>query len=89
MVDYNSKNVCVYQCNQHRLEAPHGFLLSLKNWFVGVDNPTKVGRGGEGRRYPIDPQLAFIILTVQHWKYTPDALWLLITFNCQWFGKAL
>ena len=46
MVDYDSKNVCVYQWNQHKLEAPHGLFLSLQNWFVGVVNPTTVGSGG-------------------------------------------
>ena len=48
MVDYDSKNVCVYQCNEDKLEAAHGLLLSLQNWLVGVVNPTMVGRGGEG-----------------------------------------
>ena len=46
MVDYDSKNVCVYQCNEDKLEAAHGLLLSLQNWFVGVVNPTTVGSGG-------------------------------------------
>ena len=72
MEDFDSTNECVYQCNKHKLEAPHGLLLSLQNCLVNVVNPKTVGRGGGS---PINPQ------QLSHRQL--DALWLLITSTCQ------